>query len=62
MPDEQGRPYLRETRRKAEQLGIVTHTNARQRKAQLEAFVQAHPVTQYEILKQALTEEAKKDG
>jgi hypothetical protein len=46
MPDEQGRPYLRETRKKAEELGIVTTTNARQRKAELEAEVQAHPVSQ----------------
>jgi hypothetical protein len=59
MPDALGRPYLRETRRKAQQLGIVTHANARQRKSELEAEIQAHPVTQYEILKQAFAEEAQ---
>jgi hypothetical protein len=62
MPDEQGRPYLRETRSKAEELGIVTTTNARQRKAELEASVQAHPVSQYEILKEALCEEVAQDA
>lgn len=62
MPDEQGRPYLRETRSKAEELGIVTTTNARQRKAELEAEVQAHPVSQYEIFKEALCEEVAQDA
>lgn len=61
MPDEQGRRYLRETRKKAEELGIVTTTNARQRKAELQAEVQAHPVSQYEILKEALCEEVAQD-
>lgn len=62
MPDKDGRPYLRETRSKAEELRIVTTTNARQRKAELEASVQAHPVSQYEILKEALCEEVAQDA
>jgi SNF2 family DNA or RNA helicase len=62
MPDANGRPYLREIRKKAEQLGIITHTNARQRKADLEAEVAAHPVTQYYSLKEALCEEVVQNG
>ncbi len=62
MPDKDGRPYLRETRKRAEQLGILTPNNARQRKAQLEAEVAGHPITQYEVLKAAVTEEVAQDG
>jgi hypothetical protein len=62
MPDSDGRPYLRETRSLAQELGIVTRTNARQRKAELESEVQKHPVAQYEVLKQALTEEVAQDA
>lgn len=62
MPDANGRPYLREIRKKAEELGIVTLKNARQRKAELEAEVAAHPLTQYDSLKQVLCEEVVHDG
>ncbi|HEY9599346.1 MAG TPA: hypothetical protein V6D33_16910 [Cyanophyceae cyanobacterium] len=61
MPDANGRPYLREIRKRAEQLGIVTHTNARQRKAELELEIQNHPISQYEALKQAIAEEDSND-
>ena len=62
MPDKSGKPFLRETRKKAEELGILTPTNARQRKAQLEASVAAHPISQYEALKETLTLEVSRDA